>query len=291
MVEARIKIAKSDIIKTFENLSQKILTSSDIDRVLSSNRDSWRLRKMMTLHEFTVFMLDETKLKKVELDFPNRKVIRYAWGKVPLYELLMGINKTSYFSHFSAMYFHRLTEQIPKTIYLNQEQKPKPQYKSGLTQERIDNAFKRPTRTSQNFIKHEGRNIYLLSGKCTDNLGVIETNGPENESIRVTNVERTLIDITVRPVYAGGVFEVLKSYRLSQPRVSINKLVATLKKLDYVYPYHQVIGFYLKKAGNYSNTVIELLRKFDFEYDFYLAHNIKETSYSPEWKLHYPKGF
>ena len=36
--------------------------------------------------------------------------------------------------------------------------------------------------------------------------------------IRLTNIERTLIDIAVRPVYSGGVFEVLKAYRLAKDK-------------------------------------------------------------------------
>jgi predicted transcriptional regulator of viral defense system len=115
--------------------------------------------------------------------------------------------------------------------------------------------------------------------------------GPEGEMIRVTDVERTLIDSTVRPVYAGGVFEVLNAYRLARPRVSVNKLAATLKKLDYIYPYHQVIGFYLEKTGVYKETSIALLQKFDFKYDFYLTHGMKETAYSEKWRLYFPKGF
>ena len=49
----------------------------------------------------------------------------------------------------------------------------------------------------------------------TNALGVIEIQGSEDETLKVTGIERTLIDIAVRPVYAGGVFEVLKAYKLA----------------------------------------------------------------------------
>jgi hypothetical protein len=290
MAETRIKIAKADIIKNFEESTYNIYKRSDIDRILEDNRSFWRLRRAMTVDEFIKFLLQDTKLKKVGFDFPNRKIIKYVWGKAPLYELLMTLQPTCYFTHYTAMYLHGLTEQVPKTIYVNKEQTAKSRGEGALTQERIDIALRRPTRMSNNFTEYQNYKIYLLNGKNTGNLGVIQMNGPEGEKIRVTDIERTLIDVTVRPIYAGGVFEVLRAYKLARPKVSINKLAATLKKLDYIYPYHQAVGFYLERAGVYRESSISLLKKFGFKYDFYLMHQIKEKEYSKRWHLYFPKG-
>jgi len=113
----------------------------------------------------------------------------------------------------------------------------------------------------------------------------------EREKIIFTDIERTIIDITVRPFYAGGVFEVLKAYRLAKGKVSINKLSAMLKTINYIYPYHQAIGFYLERAGGYKDSVIRIFKKIDIKYDFYLTYQMREMSYSKEWRLYYPKGF
>jgi hypothetical protein len=65
-----------------------------------------------------------------------------------------------------------------------------------------------------------------------------------------------------------------------------------LKKLNYIYPYHQAIGYYIEKAGNYNDAQIELLReKFKFERDFYLTYQMKDTKYSKKWRLYYPNNF
>ena len=74
-------------------------------------------------------------------------------------------------------------------------------------------------------------------------------------------------------------------------RISINKLSAMLKKLNFTYPYHQAIGFYLEKAGVYSESQIKIIEKFQRKYDFYLTHQMKDVEYSEKWKLFYPKGF
>ena len=108
--------------------------------------------------------------------------------------------------------------------------------------------------------------------------------------LRFTSLERTLIDIAVRPIYSGGISEVAKAYRFAQERVSVNVLAATLDKLNYVYPYHQAIGFYLERAG-YKPTQLDLLRRFPMKFDFYLMHGMKETQYVKDWRLHIPKDF
>lgn len=290
MAETRIQIAKADIVKAFEEWGTRVFRKADIEEILGRNREFWRLRKGMTADEFIQFLLEATKLRKVNLPFPHRRVMRYVWGETPLYELLMSIDEKCYLSHYTAMQVHGLTDQVPKTVYVNREQPPKPPPAGDLAQERIDAAFRARTRVSKNFVDYGGRRVYLLSGKQTGNLGVTEKEDAAGTRFRVTDIERTLVDVAVRPEYAGGVFEVLNAYRQAHGWVSVNKLAATLRKMDYVYPYHQVIGFYLDRAGVYRESAVALLRRFEFKYDFYLMHEMKETAYSEKWRLFFPKG-
>jgi hypothetical protein len=83
---------------------------------------------------------------------------------------------------------------------------------------------------------------------------------------------------------------VLKAFKNAKGKVSINRLADMLKNLDYVYPYHQAIGFYLERAGVYDKSSIRLLRKTKMSHDFYLAHGMKDPEYSKEWRLFYPQG-
>jgi predicted transcriptional regulator of viral defense system len=109
--------------------------------------------------------------------------------------------------------------------------------------------------------------------------------------VRLTSLERTLIDIAVRPMYAGGISEVAKAYAAAVSTCSVNKIAAYLRKLAFTYPYHQAIGFYLERSGMYSDEQISLLDDFPTEFDFYLTYQMKNTEYRDRWKLFVPKGF
>jgi hypothetical protein len=289
-----IKISKKSkdlIFEFFEKGNQRVFRHSDFRNLLAKYRSEWFLSSAITIKDFIQFLLKNKQLISSEFKFNSRKEILFTWGEVSIFELAPRLKANSYLSHYSAMYLHEITEQIPKTIYLNQEQPKKSSKDVALEQTNIDRAFKNKVRVSHTIANFQNHNICILNGMNTGNLGVINVVGASNQQIPVTNIERTLIDITVRPVYAGGVFEVLKAYKLAAPKISVNRMVAYLDKINYKYPYHQAIGFYLERTGEYRESLIELLDRFEIKYDFYLIHNMNAISYSKRWRLFYPEGF
>jgi len=291
MRQTRFQIARKDIIAFFEEYDKNIFSYKDISKVLDENRKFWRLSVSLTTNAFIGLLTDYTKLKRHEFSFPREKILRFAWGDTSAFSLALNLKKDSYFTHFTSLFWHNLTGQIPKTIYVNYEQSEKKVSNAGLSQNRIDRAFSNRPRISSNIAAFGNYKICLLNGKFTNRTGVTETTTPEGDKIMLTDIERTLIDIVVRPSYSGGIYQVLNAYKKAAGKVSINKLSAMLKKLNYIYPYHQAIGFYLERAGVYRETQIRLLKKFDFKFDFYITHQMKEAEYSKEWRLYYPKGF
>jgi predicted transcriptional regulator of viral defense system len=245
--------------------------------------------KRVTLNSYLEFAQAEMKLKKITLAFPSRAVVRYTWGSVPIYDLAQSLYPESYFTHQTAMFLHGLIDESPTLLYLNIEQAFKYREEEyDLEQDRIDQAFQRPPRISKNIANCEPFQICILNGMHTGQIGV-ETQKKMKCRVQVTNVERTLIDIAVRPFYSGGVHAVLHAYRKAKGKVSIKKLVEMLTRLAFVYPYHQAIGFYLDKAGVYESKQLDLLQNFEMNYDFYLTYQMSNTSYSEKWRIYFPK--
>jgi hypothetical protein len=296
MNKTRLSIARPDIIRYFDQLPEKVHRQKDIARHLDAQRAFWRLALSTTTQNFIRYLIDSAKLAKIVFPFPApyKKEIRFAWGDATLYEVMLTLKPGCYFSHYSAMAFHGLTEQLPKTTYVNNEQKSAGPVSGTLTQKGIDLALHRPVRVTTNVAETDNFRVCIINGKNTKNYAVIEEPvmgaGKPLGRLRFTRLERTLIDIAVRPIYSGGITEVAKAYQLAKEMVSINVLAAALDKLGYVYPYHQVIGFYLERAG-YRPAQLDLLRRFPMEFDFYLTHGMKETEYVKDWRLYIPKGF
>jgi hypothetical protein len=296
MNKPRLQSAKNAIFLYFDHQTQHALNRSEISSILNSQRDVWNLGSNINVAKFTQFLIDQGRLRKFEFAFPKpyKKETRYTWGNATLHEVCLSLKLKGYFSHYTALSLHNLTEQLPKTLYLNVEQANSSISSGTLTQASIDSAMRRAPRMTKQIAQVGDYRVAILQGKNTGDLGVITKNltldpksGPAK--LRFTDLERTIIDITVRPQYAGGVAEVLKAYSLARPRLSVARLTNLLRQLDFTYPYHQAIGFYLTRAG-YAHKAVSPLREFPMKFDFQLAHGIKSTDYVAEWRLRVPQG-
>lgn len=289
MARSRLSIAKSDIIAAFAEIQRKVFRRSDIERLLTEKRSFWRLAQSTTANCFIEFLLKNTELQKHRFGFPKRPTIRYTWGTVSNLAIVQSLDEMGYFSHFTALFLHGLTDQIPKTLYLNIEQR----LGSGggvLTQASINRAFASRCRVSANQAKFADYTVCLLNGGNTNSLGVVEMTLSDGTQVRVTNMERTLIDIVVRPIYSGGAQELVRAFCAAGGKVSVNKMLSYLRTLQYTYPYHQSIGYLLEKSNGYSPTEISLLEDIPREFDFYLTHQIAEKAYAEKWRLYVPKA-
>lgn len=290
---SRLQIAKPDILAYFEALPP-VIRHKQMMGFLAKERAGWRLAQRTTIRDFIVFLKKQGKLKEHKFAFPHQPETLYVWGEIPMMELLLHLKPRSYYSHYTAMRLHGLTEQVPKVLYLSYERSSDTQWGTSLTQSAIDEAFQRPARISNNTTDFNDFQVLLINSANTGELGVLNHEAQlsleSRVSVRVTNIERTLIDAAVRPAYSGGVFEVAKAFELAKNVVSVNAMGAMLSKLRFTYPYHQAIGFYLERAG-YRASSLDLMRRFPMEFDFYLTHEMSATRYVPAWRLYVPEGF
>lgn len=290
MARTRISIAKSDIVALLNARSHPVLRYTELARIFADNRVSWRLPMSMRLEEFIEYLRKNSKLRRVRVEFPHRPETLFTWGDVSSLCVACAVRQKAYLSHYTAMHLYELTDQVPEILYVNNEQRPQPKPIQAPTQETINRAFRGKQRMSKNIASLGRQKICLLNGKHTGQLGIVSMTDSNGCPLRVTGLERTLIDIVVRPAYSGGVGQVLEAYRRAAEGVQVNRLIGILRKLEFAYPYQQAIGFYMERSGAYEDRRLELLERGGFDLDFYLTYGMKDKDYSARWRLFYPSG-
>lgn len=286
-----MKLIQPKIIKYLKELNKDVISTKEIFQLIYYCKENLMLPNITTNKQFIKFLIDNDIVKEYKLIKDTKEIKKYALKEVSVFKVALSINKKAYLSHYSAMFINNLTDNIPKVVYINIEQSVKPRNgESKLNQEAINKAFFSNPRMTNNIYTLEEYDIkiFSLNGKNTSRYGVVE--GQYNsELIPVTCIERTLIDIVVRPQYSGSVFETLDAYKRAKGNFSVNRLCAMLKRLDYIYPYHQIIGFYMEKAG-YDEKSLNLLKKLGIQYDMYLTYQMHDREYSTNWRVFFPKG-
>jgi len=268
----------------------RIYRPTELYSLVRENRLTWELPASLSERNVVADLVRKTKLEEILLRANNKypSIRRYTWGPVSAYAVALSVRPNAYLSHETAACLHGLLSSGSKTIYVNREQSTKHGPPLPLTQEAITRAFASTQRLSRYTLTHGESSIVLLSGKNTNRLEIETIPGSAGEPLPVTSIERTLVDITVRPAYAGGVSNVLRAFRQAKGRISVQRLIKVLKQLGHAYPYHQPIGFYMERAG-FPSTDLERLLRIAQKFDFFLAHRLSSKRYSQRWRLYYPK--
>ena len=269
----------------FRRLPQRVFRHGDLSTILMLERERWKAGSL-GVERLKDFLLDQSILSEAE--FVSSKyppIVRYVRGDPSTHELATSLRPNSYLSHRTALELHGL-EKPASTIYTNQEQAPK-KSAGEITQASVNRAFQSKQRRSRYIFKYGGNEFILISGKNTNRAGVVRMKLANGSVVDCASLERTLIDIVVRPAYAGGLERVAAVYKAAASRVRIDEMIRTLSRLNYLYPYQQSIGFLLERAGRPQNDLAKL-KSFVSGLDFFLDYGLSNPAYDQRWRIFYP---
>ncbi len=140
------------------------------------------------------------------------------------YEIISHLSSPSALCCWSAMAFHKITDQVIREFYI------------------LSPIKGRSKHTSKYNYTVEGKKFFVIRVKPKYFFG-IEQAFINESSFYVTDLERTLIDGLMKPQYCGGFFEVLEAFSLAQDRIDVQKIVSyaalygksTCKRLGWVF--------------------------------------------------------
>jgi hypothetical protein len=223
--------------------------------------------------------------RQIVVDSEKRSAKRYLTRTdASRYEIACSLQHNGYLSHLTAAYIHKLIEEEPAEICISAEGAQREASDDGLEQEKIDRAFEKPQRRSGAKMQWDNNLFLLLKASYADGAGI-----EKRKHFSLTSIERTLIDLTVRPVYGRGPVTILEIYKKAIPSFTPGNIFKLLDRLSYKYPYHQSIGFYLSLAGYKNQQELNKLKKMGMDYSFYLDYEMTDALYSDEWKVYFPR--
>lgn len=299
---------KSSLIENFFNkdrfflISYKELEESIISDLL--RKKTFLFVDRIYLNNFCSYIINYIFEKNIlsEVNFEiNKKTISLLTNSKTLItddHIIYYLLSDLLLSHQTSAYFNNLTDDLGNTFFVNKFSKENPincfnNKIKKLDQKSINKSFEKPMRKSSL--------IYNLSINGNDNKIFFLNSRPNtkkysnkiqkyNYNLFINSIEKTLLDITVRPSYLKDWKELIKIYRNSINKININKFIEVFKEANYIYPYHQSIGFLLESTGHSLDTY-EYFYSLPKKNDFFIFYNsdLSKMDYNKKWKIYHPK--
>lgn len=168
-------------------------------------------------------------------------------GASPLHEfqIAMALVQPAAISHWSALNYHHLTEQVPRHIFVLTSAKSLPRKRSKKTQ------------SSEIGYSVNGIIYQFIKIKPKFFFGVEEVWINESK-IKITDPERTVLDCLMSPKYCGGFTEILYIIEKHLTQFNLEKMIqyaiqldtATIKRLGWILEHCGVRSAQLKILQN-----------------------------------------
>lgn len=261
-------------------------------RELSALRDQYRLGEKSRRR-----LLNEPR--KVSLKWSHRPLLtvrsyKTTFDTLELVQAFCNSLSRCYVSHYTALYWNELVGQKPKDYYLTREISSRnPQHTKDYDQDRIRQAFLKTPRHTSQYAAYRGTKLYLVEKQDLGEIGVTTKDiqlKTHSIQLRLTNIERTLIDAVISPHYSGGILTVINAY--AKAKINTRDLYDIYQRYNPYYPYWQSIGLILEnvKGAQFASDWKSYFDTRTFV-DFYIDRQVRsDWNYSEQWKVYYPMG-
>jgi len=158
------------------------------------------------------------------------------------FEVAMALVQPAAISHYSAMHYHELTDQIPNRVFV-----------TTISGHWVPRASK-DSRNEGGY--RAGETVYQFIQVKPERFFGTEEVWIGEARVMVTDTERTLIDGLVMPQHCGGLAEVIHTFAGAQDRVNLDRLIEYALKLDAATA--KRLGWVLEKTGTEHSRLAAL---------------------------------
>ncbi len=107
MKSMNISKREAQILTEMEEREMIIFSATDVKRFLNISR--------LNTHGILARMMKKELIERLERD---RYITRDNWDSLDIYEIVSSMQLPAYLAYYSALHFHGLTTQVPRTVYM-----------------------------------------------------------------------------------------------------------------------------------------------------------------------------
>lgn len=159
------------------------------------------------------------------------------------WEVLMEANPLAAVSHYSAMHFHQLTEDFPKEFHLLLPGIAPDWFPIGTGEDDWDEG--EPPGKTRKLLQLHHLPVYWHTVKRLQGIREYKQFG---YPVRVTSVERTLLDGLLEPSLCGGIEKVFRAWVNARDTLQLSKVIDLVNSFDMPI-LRQRTGFVLETLG------------------------------------------
>ncbi len=251
--------ASANLILTLYEKNKVIFTISDVEKITGLKKKSaYRFaselmkRKLIIQLKPGKYFIIPQELGKESLYIGNWFVVARELVKVSDY----------YISYYSAMDIHNMLTQPLTKVYITTS---KQKYKK----------VRKIANTAFEFIYSKPEKIW----------GIEEVWVTNTEKVRVSDIERTIIDCLDKPKYSGGILEISKGIWIQKGSIDFEKLINYLENFD-KFIVAKRLGFILQTYNLLDSKLINKFKKFINQKYYLLDPTLPSyPTYKNNWKL------
>lgn len=276
----------------FSKNVQKILTLAKSKTYtpvqLNAFRNELKKRKYISQsmsHELFIKRINEYQQNQLDIEIGGDFLSVFTYDcDVSEEQMLLGFKKGSFFSMSTSLSKQGLNDYRNEFIFISKELTAKNTKRStsDLTQDAIDQAFKKDYRRTSVVGSFRDKHIVFLSPKNTHDFGVIT----RSSGLRLSSIDRAFVEMVVNVQYFADSRNIIRVFEPLKDELRVDAIYEVLRKFDFIYPYYQSMGYYLEKIGFDKNQ----LQKFKNEVKglkFYTDKKAKKYYYNDYWQMYH----
>lgn len=231
---------RSKLIRTLSSQDKNIFTSSEAQKITKSSAAATRMLLSDLVAKKWLIRLTPGRFLIVPLSAGEQAEFTENWYVVAKH--LIEPNPY-YLSHYSALDIHEMTTQPLMTIYVTT-----------------------PTRRKQRQVL--GATFHFVYTNKSKLWGVEETWVKPTEKVKVSDIERTVIDCLDNPRLCGGISELAKGLWVRRNEIDYSKLIkyvdrfgskAVAKRLGFLLELYEIGGKTAEKLKKFVTSTFVLL--------------------------------